>query len=260
MKDSDSDSTTSESDSSSELDVGSQRFNPLKALYSTKLKVPVVTARLHDNVSMLESKQNTLGGFAEPYDENRIKQIRAATNANKVKVIPADQKPQRKFLPEQGPIAYVRPLRHTKNIFQKLEKGRFEGPLALMQTWLQERRRVRVYIRKQNGIRGHVSGVIELFDKHWNMAISDVCETYTRRKYRYTENNLHPDSIVAPTDCSERLRRLGIVLPETKVRSEGKKNVIITRKLPQLLISGVQVVLVTPEPTDPPASTSKAKK
>uniref|UniRef100_A0A182SGR3 LSM domain-containing protein n=1 Tax=Anopheles maculatus TaxID=74869 RepID=A0A182SGR3_9DIPT len=176
MKDSDSDSTTSDSDSSSELDVGSKRFNPLKALYSTKLKVPVASARLHDNVSVLESKQNTLGGFAEQYDENRIKQIRAAKNSNKVKVIPADQKPERKFLPEQGPIQYVRPLRHTKNLFMKLEKG-YEGPLAMMQTWMQERKRVRVYIRKQSGIRGHVSGVIELFDKHWNMAISDVCET-----------------------------------------------------------------------------------
>ncbi|XP_050076278.1 U7 snRNA-associated Sm-like protein LSm11 [Anopheles maculipalpis] len=258
MHDSDSESATSDSDSSSELDVGSKRFNPLKALYSAKLKVPVATARLHDNVSVLESKQNTLGGFAEPYDENRVKQIRAAQNANKVKVIPRGQKPERRFLPEQGPVAYVRPLKHTKNLLTRLEKG-FEGPLALMQKWMQERRRVRVHIRKQKGIRGHVSGVIELFDKHWNIAISDVCETYTRRKYRYSENNLHPDSIVAPTDCSERLRRLGIVLAKTTVRSEGKKNVIITRKLPQLLIHGIQVVLVTPEPNDPQASTSRAK-
>uniref|UniRef100_A0A182M1I1 Sm domain-containing protein n=1 Tax=Anopheles culicifacies TaxID=139723 RepID=A0A182M1I1_9DIPT len=249
MGDSDSESTTTDSDSSSELDVGSKRFNPLKALYSAKLKVPVATARLHDNVSVLESKQNTLGGFAEPFDEARLKQIRAAKSSNKLKAVPANIAPQRRFLPEQGPIKYVKPTRHCKNILTKLENG-YEGPLASMLTWMKERRRVRVYIRKQKGIRGHVTGVIELFDKHWNMAVSDVCETWTRRKYRYSENSQHPDSRVNPSDCSDRLRQLGIVLPETKVRSEGKKNVIITRKLPQLLIQGVQVVLVTLEPSE----------
>ncbi|XP_053665465.1 U7 snRNA-associated Sm-like protein LSm11 [Anopheles marshallii] len=256
MANSDSESETTDSDSSSELDVGSKRFNPLKALYSGKLKVPVTTARLHDNVSVLESKQTILGGFAEPFDENRLKQIRAATSLSKLKVAPKNLLPQRRFLPEQGPVKYVKPTRHSKNIFVRLEKG-FEGPLALMLTWMKERRRVRVYIRKQKGVRGHITGVIELFDKHWNMAISDVCETWTRRKYRYSENNQHPESMSAPTDCSERLRRLGIVLPKTKVRSEGKKNVIITRRLPQLLIQGMQVVLVTPEPCDPQPSSSK---
>uniref|UniRef100_A0A182RU20 Sm domain-containing protein n=1 Tax=Anopheles funestus TaxID=62324 RepID=A0A182RU20_ANOFN len=259
MSDSDSESTASDSDSSSELDVGSKRFNPLKALYSAKLKVPVATARLHDNVSVLESKQNTLGGFAEPFDEDRLKQIRAAKSSNKVNLQSANILPQRRFLPEQGPIKYTKPWRHTKNIFVRLEKF-CEGPMALMLTWMKERKRVRVYIRKQKGIRGHVTGVIELFDKHWNMAMSDVCETWTRRKYRYSENNQHPASMVAPTDCSDRLRQLGIVLPETNVRSEGKKNVIITRKLPQLLIQGIQVVLVTPEPCDPQPCSSKEMK
>ncbi|XP_052895922.1 U7 snRNA-associated Sm-like protein LSm11 [Anopheles moucheti] len=215
MASSDSESETTDSDSSSELDVGSKRFNPLKALYSGNMKVPVATARLHDNVSVLESKQTILGGFAEPFDENRLKQIRSATSLSKSKAEPTNLLPQRRFLPEQGPVKYVKSARHTKNIFLRMEKG-FQGPLALMLTWMNERRRVRVYVRKQKGIRGHITGVIELFDKHWNMAISDVCETWTRRKYRYSQNNQHPDSLPSPADCSERLRRLGIVLPKTK--------------------------------------------
>ncbi|XP_041773235.1 U7 snRNA-associated Sm-like protein LSm11 [Anopheles merus] len=257
MGNSDTDSTTSESDSSSELDVGSKRFNPLKALYSAKLKVPVPKALLHDNVSTLEGKQLTLGGFTEKFDEARIRQIRASQNKPK---LAENEMPQRRFLPEQGPVTRVRSIRHTKNIFIRLEKG-FEGPLGQLQRWMEDRNRVRVSIRKQKGVRGHVSGVLELFDKHWNLALSDVCETWTRRKYRYSENRQHPDSMEAPRDCSERLRRLGIVLPELKVRpADGKKNVIITRKVPQLLVKGEMVVLVTLEPGEPQASTSKGTK
>uniref|UniRef100_A0A182NKJ5 Sm domain-containing protein n=1 Tax=Anopheles dirus TaxID=7168 RepID=A0A182NKJ5_9DIPT len=248
MSDSDSHRSSSDSDSSSELNVGSSRFNPLKALYSSKLKVPVTNARLHDNVNTLEAKQNTLGGFTEPYDEQRVKQIRASINTSKLKEVPKDVKPLRRFLPEQEPVRRVKPMRHRNNVFLRLEKG-FEGPLGQLQDWMQQGTRVRVYIRKQKGVRGHVSGVLMLFDKHWNLAVRDVCETWRRRSYRHTENRLDPDGIVAPQDCSDRLRKLGIVLPATQVRRDGKKNVIITRRVPKLLIRGEQVVLVTPEPT-----------
>uniref|UniRef100_A0A182QSS6 Sm domain-containing protein n=1 Tax=Anopheles farauti TaxID=69004 RepID=A0A182QSS6_9DIPT len=248
MSDSDSQATSSDSDSSSELNIGSTRFNPLKALYSSKLKIPVTSARLHDNVHTLEAKQNTLGGFTEPYDEQRIKQIRASTNTKKLNEIPKNVNPVRRFLPEQQPVQRVKPMRFQNNVFLRLEKG-FEGPLGQMQKWMEQGVRVRVYIRKQKGIRGHVSGVLMLFDKHWNLAVRDVCETYHRRNYRYSENRLDPDGIVDPQDCSDRLRRLGIVLPPTTVRRDGKKNVIITRKVSQLLIRGEQVVLVTLEPS-----------
>uniref|UniRef100_A0A182K2X7 Sm domain-containing protein n=1 Tax=Anopheles christyi TaxID=43041 RepID=A0A182K2X7_9DIPT len=260
MSDSDLEGVSTESDSSSELDVGSKRFNPLKALYSAKLKVPVPKARLHDNVSTLEGKQNVLGGFTERFDEARIKQIRAEQNTKKLTLLKGNQLPQRRFLPEQGPVVRTVSKRHTKNLFVRLKAG-FDGPLGQLQMWMNDRKRVRVYIRKQKGVRGHVSGVPEIMDKHWNLVLSDVCETWTRRKYRYSENSQHPDSMEAPSDCTARLRRLGIVLPEMKVRpADGKKNVIITRKVPQLLVKGEMVVLVTLEPSEPQASTSKEKK
>uniref|UniRef100_A0AAG5D5Z6 Sm domain-containing protein n=1 Tax=Anopheles atroparvus TaxID=41427 RepID=A0AAG5D5Z6_ANOAO len=247
MSESDSDGEINSSDSSSELDVSGTRFNPLKALYSAKTKVPVNKAKLHDNVQTLESKQAILGGFDCPYDEDRIKQIRAATSKKKLPE-PSGQ-PRRRFAPEQGPVQVQRPVRHRRNIFSRLEKG-FEGPLAKLQEWMNQRTRVRIYTRKQKGVRGHISGIIELFDRHWNIAVSDVSESWRRRKYRYSENNFDPDAIGAPQDCSDRLRELGIVLPQPKARCDGKKYVICTRTLPQLLILGNQVVLVTPEPCE----------
>ncbi|XP_058121155.1 U7 snRNA-associated Sm-like protein LSm11 [Anopheles ziemanni] len=250
MSENDSDGEIhSSSDSSSELDVSGTRFNPLKALYSTKIKVPVAKAKLHDNVQSLESRQNILGGFDHPYDEQRIKQIRAANTLKKKLPEPSAQ-PIRRFAPEQGLVQVQRPVRHQRNIFLRLEKG-YEGPLAKLQEWMNKRTRVRIYTRKQKGVRGHISGFIEIFDHHWNMAVSDVSETWRRRKYRYSENKLAPETIGPAQDCSERLRMLGIVLPQSKARCDGKKYVICTRKVPQLLILGEQVVLVTPEPPEP---------
>ncbi|XP_050090240.1 U7 snRNA-associated Sm-like protein LSm11 [Anopheles aquasalis] len=245
------DSEHSGTDSSSELDACGPRFNPLRALYSDRTRIPAARARLHDNVQTLEAKQTTLGGFEEPFDEDRLKQIRAA-NATKKKLPSANEIPQRRFLPSQGLIKVERPLRYQKNLLNRLDKIAV-GPLAVVKRWMDTKTRVRIYIRKHRGIRGHVSGVIEMFDRHWNLAVSDVRESWRRRKYRYSE--IPGPELDTPEDCSERLRQLGISLPSIETRSVDKKHVICTRKVPQMLVLGEQVVLVTCEPktTDPTA-------
>ncbi|XP_052860783.1 U7 snRNA-associated Sm-like protein LSm11 [Anopheles cruzii] len=246
MSESDSDGTSSTSgtDSSSELDATGKRFNPLKALYSAKLKVPVARAMLHDNVQTLEAKQTTLGGFEEPFDAERLKRIRAASSKKKLGA--TSETPKRRFAPSQGLVKVERPMRHRRNLFTRLEKCT-EGPLGALKQWMDQRTRVRVYIRKQKGVGGHVSGIIELFDRHWNLAISEVEESWSRRKFRYSANRLA--GLGEPQDCSDRLRQLGITLPAVKVcELQNKKYVICTRSLPKLLVKGDHVVLVTPEP------------
>lgn len=38
-----------------ELDIRSEAFNPLKAIYSTKTYVPVTKAKIYDNIAKFES-------------------------------------------------------------------------------------------------------------------------------------------------------------------------------------------------------------
>ncbi|XP_035791756.1 U7 snRNA-associated Sm-like protein LSm11 [Anopheles albimanus] len=248
---SESEDQTSGTDSSSELDVSGPRFNPLRALYSERTKIPTTRARLHDNVQTLEAKQTMLGGFEEPFDDERLKQIRAA-NATKKKLPAAHEIPQRRFLPSQGLVTVERPMRYQKNLLNRLDKIAV-GPLAAVKRWMDTKARVRIYVRKQHGIRGYVSGVIEMFDRHWNLAISDVCESWRRRKYRCMV--IPGPQLDTPQDCSERLRQLGINLPAVETRIADKKHLICTRKVPQMLVLGEQIVLVTVEPkaADPAA-------
>jgi small nuclear ribonucleoprotein (snRNP)-like protein len=116
------------------------------------------------------------------------------------------------------------------------------GPLETLKKYQESHTRVKVFTRKKTGIRGFVTGYIELFDKHFNIALTDCFEKWKRRKYCFSENKV---SHGEPQDCSEMLAKLGISLPETEVKSLNRKYVEISRKVPQLLIRGEQVVLIT---------------
>lgn len=61
-----------------------------------------------------------------------------------------------------------------------------EGPLGQLQLWLTDRTRVKVIIRKNHGVRGSVTGVLRLYDKHWNLTLTDVEEQYQRRKFKHS--------------------------------------------------------------------------
>ncbi|EDS37120.1 LSM11 protein [Culex quinquefasciatus] len=236
-------SPASSEGSSTDLDVTSPTFKPLRALYSNKTQIPVPHAKPLDNVTSFEARFRMLGGFDERYSDQRIQEIRRAASSAKTATIPQGEAPVRRFLPHQEMVQGYRRTRFQRNIYTKIEN--FEGPLGEMRTWMRERVRVKVYTRKEKGVRGFVTGFIEVFDKHWNLALSDVFESWRRRKYRYSENKRA--GLGKPQDCSELLRKMGISVPETAVKSVDRKYVMCSRRVPKLIVRGEQVVLVTPE-------------
>lgn len=72
--------------------------------------------------------------------------------------------------------------RHKRNLLDRMAELKFEGPLAALHKLMANGGRVKVYTRNANGIVGHLTGRIEMFDKHWNMALTDVHEVWKRRK------------------------------------------------------------------------------
>lgn len=131
-------------------------------------------------------------------------------------------------------------MRLRSNLLTKMDS--FKGPLEILKKYQDSNTRVKVVTRKKNGIRGYVTGFIEVFDKHFNIALTDCFEKWKRKKYYFSENKV---SHGEPQDCSRILAKMKISLPETKVKSLNRKYVEISRKVPQLLIRGEQVVLVT---------------
>lgn len=117
------------------------------------------------------------------------------------------------------------------------------GPLALLQKFRENRTKVKVYIRKEHGIRGFITGYLSFFDKHYNLALTDCTETWKRRKYKFSEANVAMPN--QPKDCSKLLAKMGIKIPEISVKSINRKYVECTRKLNQVMIRGEDVILIS---------------
>lgn len=138
--------------------------------------------------------------------------------------------------------------RHKRNLLDRLaNEHKFEGPLAAVQKLMIAQHRVTVYTRNASGIDGLLIGRIEMFDKHWNLALVDVHEVRKRRKAHQcntADMQQRPGDSEALADCHQRLRELRLRLPAESVRSLNRKYVELTRSLPKAMVRGEQVVLV----------------
>lgn len=81
------------------------------------------------------------------------------------------------------------------------------GPLSLLRRLLFERQRVRVYVRREHGMRGYCDALVKAFDKHMNMILFDVDERYCRLEWR-NERDLTACDRLTRTDPEHYLQHL----------------------------------------------------
>lgn len=120
-----------------------------------------------------------------------------------------------------------------------------KGPICLLQKFRMNRTKVMIYVRKEHGIRGSITGYVEAFDKHYNLVLTECTETWKRRKYSFSEAKVihHPKP---PQDCTNLLLKMGLKLPKLiSVKSINRKYVECTREIGQLMIRGEDVVLIS---------------
>lgn len=86
--------------------------------------------------------------------------------------------PGRKFLPHQMPV--YRPPKEHPNVLKVMDT--VDGPLAALREAMKFKRRVKVWTRGVTGIRGCLTGFVQAFDRHWNLALWDVHEIFQRRR------------------------------------------------------------------------------
>ncbi|XP_012275370.1 U7 snRNA-associated Sm-like protein LSm11 [Orussus abietinus] len=212
-----------ESGSSSDesLSSTSDKFDPLKALYSPKLRLPHPTAPIYDNVCKYESVMKGIAHISSKKDAAPGRASGAAGQS------------RRRFLPHQEPVQGKGRGRRNedKNLFAKMEKSL--GPLGMLYTYMENRTRVKVYTRSERGVRGHVEAYVVAFDKHWNLALEDCLEVWTRKiKRKAPALGLAADSSARPQ------------MPKVIVRRTDAKGETLERHVPQLLIRGEQVAVV----------------
>ncbi|CAD7083531.1 unnamed protein product [Hermetia illucens] len=217
------------------------RLDPFEALYAPSSSARQKDFKIYDNLAQFDAALKRLGVFAvgsktAPPPKPQPK----PTTAEDSKYLNI---PGRRFLAHQAPIPTkgAKP-KHSRSLFIKMED--IEGPMAAFWTYVEKGQRVKVYTRKEKGVRGITTGILKIFDKNWNIVLEDACEVWKRRKYKYSET---PVCTGEAKDCSHRLRKLGIRLPKTEVKSVHRKYVECSRRIKQLMIRGEQIVLITPD-------------
>merc|ERR1711874_590178 len=126
------------------------------------------------------------------------------------------------------------------------------GPMSRMRVWRQERRRIKVWTRGVDRVRGVCTGHMVAFDKHWNMCLTDVDEEFTRKRSR---------KIPVDEQFSRKMNRKGVrteannnkksIGEEFRMGSSRVRVVKVVgnsemchRHVPQVLLRGEHVVMV----------------
>ncbi|XP_076381367.1 U6 snRNA-associated Sm-like protein LSm11 isoform X2 [Megalopta genalis] len=197
------------SSSDESLDITSDKFDPLKALYTPKLLLTNLTAPLYDNVSKFESVMSGMSGKSKV----RMSASIAAAAAPSV-VICRDPLLPFIFFPCRRKM-----WRLTSG------KGKVRG---------NDFYPIKVYTRNASGIRGHVEAYVAAFDKHWNLALEDCFEVWTRKVKRKAPALGRPSATTAADESAPK-----VVV--TKI--EGKRETL-ERHVPQMLLRGEHVAII----------------
>ncbi|XP_005815332.3 U7 snRNA-associated Sm-like protein LSm11 [Xiphophorus maculatus] len=271
-------------DEANELNVCSEKFDPLLALYSAAAPpLPFPNIKCFNNVAEYESFLKGGRGRAKP--ENVEKRQRKAMKG----VADPERIERLKKLMVNNPVSEGgdssgaaprtrRRQKPLKNVLTRMPLCQ-GSPLGELHRCVEERIRVRVHIRTFKGLRGVCSGFVVVFDKFWNMAMVDVDETYREPllgEALYHEKALtisrlfeqlslqetlgggepredHDDGAAGPKPSEDvgSKRDKGVVSVKTRdsaAHQKKKYGKVHTRHINQLFIRGENVILVNPQP------------
>ncbi|XP_060783543.1 U7 snRNA-associated Sm-like protein LSm11 [Neoarius graeffei] len=171
-----------ETDIDKKLDISSDQFDPLLALYSSEVSLPYPNVKCFNNLAEYESFMKGGRGRAKPDNmEKKIRKTRRGVmDPERIerlkKLMVKNPCEEGEESGEKRPAAAVK-HKVPKNVLTRmpLHEG---SPLGELNRCVQYRLRVKVHIRSFKGLRGVCTGFVVAFDKFWNLAMVDVDETY----------------------------------------------------------------------------------
>lgn len=111
------------------------------------------------------------------------------------------------------------------------------GPMTLLNDCVNNPTRVKVYIRRRDGLRSILTGFVVAFDHHFNLVLRDVDEIYYRLKTKkaFFRND---------GKFKKTLFTVPEVLKYDYVSRLDSNHEILQRHLNQILVTGDNVVLI----------------
>lgn len=222
------------SSSEDKLNVTTESFDPLASIYSESgIDIPDPSAPIFDNVESFVSK------VVKPAETKKSNEAKPSTSG---------PVPSRRFTEDQMPVPGRKKI--VRNIFTFMQKQSEGGPMSVLSRCVEKRVRVKVVTRKLNGARGFCTGIIVAFDKHWNLALIDVDETYSRLRHRKPEADALSDEMesklnVAPA-TKNAMKRETVGESTVQIVKTRRSTELCQRHVPQVVLRGEHVVLVQP--------------
>ncbi|CAH0722120.1 unnamed protein product, partial [Brenthis ino] len=233
---------SSESSSESEVSACSSKYDPIKALYTNKPKLPVETAPMYENLRQFEAalKYDTLQsssivpvGCKELV--NKREEEKKMKKEEEERLL--QEKNKQRFAQYEGLVTIPKRSKKIKNVLTRIDD--MIGPLGALKDCVDQRLRIKVITRNANGIRGVLHATLVAFDKQWNLALSDVLEIWKRKA---PKKRKIPPGLGTPVPKGSAAAISAVpVVTETPV---GGGILECTRFLPQILIRGEHVVLI----------------
>ncbi|XP_019739736.1 U7 snRNA-associated Sm-like protein LSm11 [Hippocampus comes] len=171
-------------DDASKIDVCSEKFDPLLALYSPAVPLPFPNIKCFNNVAEYEGFLKGGRGRAKPenVEKKRLKAMKGVADPERIERLKKLMVTKKSADEEDeggssSRTPQSRRRKPQKNVLTRMTlcKG---SPLGELHRCVEERIRVKVHIRTFKGLRGVCSGFVVAFDKFWNLAMVDVDETY----------------------------------------------------------------------------------
>ncbi|XP_058795872.1 U7 snRNA-associated Sm-like protein LSm11 [Phymastichus coffea] len=208
-----------EDTSEDSTDVFSSKFDPLKAFYTDGLKVPDAEAPIFDNISKFETF--CLKGLtAKIIDRDMQKGVEIKSTSRSF----ISQDSTRSILVERKKKC------SEKNIIDRMAKC--FGPLSALYQYMEHRIKVKIHTRSVDGIGGHIEAYIAAFDTHWNLALEDCMQVWTRKIVRKSAGDSHK-KIITKTNTNHMT-----------VVKKNKRMETLERHISQLLLRGEQIVSI----------------
>ncbi|XP_077434967.1 U7 snRNA-associated Sm-like protein LSm11 [Vanacampus margaritifer] len=168
----------------SKVDVCSDNFDPLLALYAPAVPLPFPNIKCFNNVAEYEGFLKGGRGRAKPenVEKKRLKAMKGVADPERIErlkklIVTKKSVDEDEEGGSSSRAPQSRRRKPQKNVLTRMTlcKG---SPLGELHKCVEQRIRVKVHIRTFKGLRGVCSGFVVAFDKFWNLAMVDVDETY----------------------------------------------------------------------------------
>uniref|UniRef100_T1JNS2 Sm domain-containing protein n=1 Tax=Strigamia maritima TaxID=126957 RepID=T1JNS2_STRMM len=206
------------------LDFTSEKFDATLVLNSTEVVLPFPDAETFETVSDYQK-------IVEKNMDPKKKRERQ----DRLKAMTLQQ--EEKKLRDENTVP-----RSQRNVFTFMEKSASTGPLGVLVKCMNERIKVKVWTRNYKYIRGICTGFIEAFDKHWNLALSDVDESFV--KYNKAKSPATGENMETITARTEKLDLQCAQIGSVCVKKNAKLKTF-QRNLNKLFIRGDNIVLIS---------------